>query len=484
MKKSTITGTDLIGISLTDAAYANPVTISSGARVLTGGMSIVARSNSWNINNFGYIDSLRSFGIALLEGGTVTNETSGHIIGYSGIAVKRAAGTVKNAGVIVAVGIGDSGIGLWDGGSVTNAAHASIYSAFYSGVYGGRALTAIDNLGSVKGFQFGVIFRDGGSVTNAAGGSISSLSDIGVYLTGRGLCSVVNSGSITGYNYGVFLGDAGGTITNGLGAAIKGEKKDGIHAWGPATVRNAGIIAGGRDAVYFQGAGDNRLIVQTGASFNGAVKAAATGSNTIELVSSASAGTLKNLGSQYLGFQTVTIDSGAAWTIAGAKSGFTGVKIEGFSSKDALDLTNVAFAAGDTATVSGTDVLTVKNAHGTTLATAQLSGTFTGVKLTVAGDGAAGIKITETASLPTKVSGSVGIDLAASGGTTNGGSTSSAVSEATLPYAGGMITNIALTRFAETVAAHVGHAGAALDLSTPAAAHGAVNQQFLAASNH
>ena len=502
MTTSIITGTVKTSVSLTTAAFTNPVTLSKTGVVITAGIGVLAKTNSWNINNLGYIHSLRNFGVVLLEGGSVTNAAGARIIGYGGIAIKRASGTVTNAGVIFAAGIGDAGIGLWNGGSVTNAAHASIYSGVYAGVYGGRAATAIDNLGTVTGFQFGVVFRDGGTVTNTAGASINSLTDIGVYLTGRALCNINNAGSISGSKYGVFLGDGGGSVTNATGGSIKGLLVDGIHAWGPSTVANSGTITGLRDAVYFQGTGANRLVVHAGAVFNGAVKASA-GSNTIELASSASAGTLKGLGAQYLGFQTLTIDSGAAWTIAGAKTSFPGVTIGGFNSKDALDLTGLPFAAGDNAAINGSGVLSVTNAGGVVLATAHLSGSFTGVTFAVASDGAGGIKVTESATGSSHIAGGVGIDLAAGGAVTNAGSNLGTAGEAGLNVAGGMITNSSgglvkgagivhaaaygvseLTRLAEAVAAYVGPSNAASNLSMLGELHNSPNHGVLAPARH
>ncbi len=497
MAKSTISGTVVSGVSLSSSIYVNPVTITSGARVSNGGNAVSAASN-WTIQNCGYVASANGFGIALSAGGAVTNAASCLINGYGGISIKGASGTVVNAGVILAVG--DSGISLEGGGSVTNAAGGSIYSALYSGLYGG-AFTTVDNQGSLSGLRFGVALRDGGSVTNAAGASIYG-GDKAVYLTGRALGTVLNSGSINGYNSGVYLFDLGGSVTNNAGGLISGTEKDGVISLGPATVANAGVIAGAIDAVYFDGVGANRLIVDAGAVFDGAVKAIAGGANVIELASSTNAGRLSGLGSEYLGFRTVTIDSGAAWTVAGAKGGFAGVAIGGFNSKDALDITDVAFAAGEKASANASGVLTVTNAGGTTLATVALSGNLSAIKFAVAPDGTGGIEITEGgafiqrseitgtyangialtaagytdpvtltgtgritaaaganalfASTPWEVlnsgavaaSGGFGVDLAAGGSLTNAGSIASATGGAVFLGAGGMVTNSAGGRIA------------------------------------
>ena len=489
MEKATISGTVSTGVSLTSAVYTNPVTITSGAKVL----SAISAATDWTIQNNGYIASANRFGIALSAGGAVTNAAGGMIDGYGGISVAGAAGTVANAGVILSAG--DAGVSLKSGGSVTNAAGGSIYSALYAGLYGGASTTVCNN-GNLGGLRFGVVLRDGGSVTNAAGASIYGVADKAIYLTGRAFGSVLNSGSIYGYNFGVYLFDQGGSVTNTAGGSISGKNRDGVISLGPATVANAGVITGATDAVYFDGAGANRLIVSAGAVFNGAVKAVGGGANVIELTSSANAARLSGLGSEYVGFQSVTIDSGAAWTVAATKGGFAGVRIAGFNSKDALDVTDVAFAAGDTAVANASGMLTVSNAKGTVLATVALSGNQSAVKFAVSADGTGGLEIEEagafvqrseitgthaigialtpagytnpvTVTSTARISAALGpallaqtswsvrnngtvsgltgagIDLAAGGSLANAGSISSVVGAAVFVGAGGMITNSA-----------------------------------------
>lgn len=411
MARSLITGTITTGVTLTSAAYTDPVTIASAAHLSGHGVSA---ATFWVVDNDGHISAGRGTGIVLTAGGSVTNGVGATIAAYGGVAAVKGAGNVLNEGVIVAYG--HAGVSLRKGGSLTNAANASIYSG-YAGVYGSLVGPAISvhNQGSLKGLRFGAVFRDGGDLTNAAGGAITSVGDTAVYAAGRRFNHVVNAGHITGYDTGVFLGVSGGSVVNNAGALITGTHKDGVLASGPATVWNAGTITGGKDAVYFDAGGANRLIKVAGAAFHGAVHAIAGGSNVIELASSANAGTLAGLGSEYTGFQTVTIDAGAAWTVAGAKAGFSGVTIGGFGSKDALVMTDVAFATGEKATINASDVLTVTNAGGATLVTAHLSGNFSGAQFAVASNGAGGIRITESGVLAAHSTGSepAGVSLTA-----------------------------------------------------------------------
>ena len=85
---------------------------------------------------------------------------------------------------------------------------------------------------------------------------------------------------------------------------------------------NAGYISGSSYAVKFAAGYTNRLVIDPGATFNGTV----TGGNpigngkasTLELGSGASAGTLSGIGSQFVDFIGVDVDSGADWVLTGA----------------------------------------------------------------------------------------------------------------------------------------------------------------------
>jgi hypothetical protein len=79
-------------------------------------------------------------------------------------------------------------------------------------------------------------------------------------------------------------------------------------------VTNAGTITGsGGTAVTFAGTGSKRLVVDPGAVFNGKVSGGTPSSATLELASGGSAGTLSGLGTSFVNFGSVTVDSGASW---------------------------------------------------------------------------------------------------------------------------------------------------------------------------
>jgi hypothetical protein len=205
----------------------------------------------------------------------------------------------------------------------------------------------IENAGTVAGSPFyGIYLHGGSSLTNDAGKHISG-NNSAIVDSGYGAFStVINAGSISSSgSFGVAM-DAGGTVTNMAGATINGGSS-GVEIGGSrtGTVTNFGTITGSTHAVYLHSSGTNLLVVGAGAVFTGNVVAQNNG--TIELASSASAGTISSFGTQYSGFQNMTIDSGATWEVTGAVSGFNGETITGFTSVDSIDLTGMSFAAGE-----------------------------------------------------------------------------------------------------------------------------------------
>src|SRR5579859_4893116 len=101
MARSQIGATITTGITLTSAAYSNPVTITTTASIIGSSRgAAVSAAATWTIDNCGQIYSARNAGIALSAGGMVSNASSGTINAYSGVSIGGASGTVVNAGVI------------------------------------------------------------------------------------------------------------------------------------------------------------------------------------------------------------------------------------------------------------------------------------------------------------------------------------------------------------------------------------------------
>jgi hypothetical protein len=257
---------------------------------------------------------------------------------------------------------------------VTVASGASISGS--DAIYAAQNWT-IQNEGAVSGdtINSGIhLDGGGGAVTNTASGSISG-GAYGINITGAA-GMVANYGSIGGGNTGVYIGQGTDAFIENTGT-ISGDGLFGVYLAGTdATLENSGTVAGAY-AAFLDADTANRLIIEAGAVFGGVVKANATAANTIDLAPGA--GTLVGLGSEYIGFQTVTIDSGATWDVTGAVAGFAGVTVEGFTSHDKIDLTDLAFDAGNQADLNpSTDVLTISDSAGHVLGTIQFDDSVTG----------------------------------------------------------------------------------------------------------
>ena len=322
------------------------ITNNAGGSIYGRQFGVFTESVPSTIVNAGKISASDYDGLVLGHGGSVTNAAGASIVGSSGgiYAKYRASATITNAGSISGTATGSAGVFLDDGGAITNAASASISGASF-GVYIAGASGTLTNSGNISGTTYdGVILGDGGSVTNAKGGSITSGNN-GVYLQHGGTVTNAVGGSVSGAAFGVFvIGgsgtvvnaghisgtnnfgidlSAGGTVSNAAGALIS-SGGIGVAVYGTGgTVTNGGTITGSSYAVAFSNSGNNRLVVNPGAVFNGRVLAGSSGSNTLELTSGASAGSIGGIGGSIYGFGTVAVDTGATWTLAGSNTAGT-----------------------------------------------------------------------------------------------------------------------------------------------------------------
>ena len=296
-----------------------------------------------------------SFGAALYDGGDFVNEAGGTVTNDAfGVVVRGAYGTIDNAGTIygrvqaVYMGATNSLLIVHPGavfeGSVAAGAHATTSTIELAS---GAITGTLTGVGSEYS-GFGTIVIDSGATWNI--GPISTAE------------TIQNAGTIVGGASadGILL-EAGGSVINQAGGAISGEYAVGVMGGG--TVENAGTMSGTNASVVFYSDAANRLIVDAGARFNG--KVLGDGSqNTIELTANSGAGTLSGLGSEYVGFQTVTIDSAATWDIAGKIAAFETTAIDGFNSHDQLDLTDLTFNGADTVTLNSSNQLIIADAGG------------------------------------------------------------------------------------------------------------------------
>ena len=390
---------------------------------ITGYYGVDISGAAGTVVNAGTITATGSYAYAVLlrDGGSVTNQAGASISGYyGGVVIRNAAGTVVNDSLITATDTyeGATGVYLTAGGSVTNAARASI-SGPYGVFVGSNSTGTVVNYGAIISqggyskyggiYGAGVELAGGGSVTNEAGAIISGYYPV---LIEGGPGTVVNEGIIAsnGSPPGVEL-EAGGSVTNEAGGSIYGSVGVGINgtaASSPATLVNAGTITGNYGTAARFGDVNAHLTLYPGASFNGTVEATASYtnvggsiislSNTLDLASASSAGTLAgSIGgsaAQYQNFQTITLADNADWTLSGTvavgetlilgNAGVIGLgdtatnptdfagTLENLVAGDTIVLTNDAYSSADQVSLGAGNVLSVTSGA-STLADLQLA---------------------------------------------------------------------------------------------------------------
>jgi hypothetical protein len=287
--------------------------------------------------------------------------------------------TISNAGSVAPSAAGAIGVESDNSGnSLTN------YGAIHGGA--GSNSSAGGSGGVGVNFTLGATLTNTGTIAGGKGGEgsagVGGAGGAGVNLLAG---TLTNTGSMTGGAGGI------GTTTGGSGGA-------GVFLNG-GTLTTAGIISGGAggsgapkgvagDAVKF-GTAASTLLVDPGAVFNGQVVANNT-HDVLELSGTQSGGTPITLGTQFTNFATLDFASGAHWTVDATKADLTAhaLTIDGFSSSDKLDITNLA-AAGETLNFNPTsDVLTITK--GATTITLQFDNAFSGKHFVLSADGHGG----------------------------------------------------------------------------------------------
>ncbi len=290
----------------------------SGVRVAGNGVVV----------NYGSISSTfasRRFeagvGLSLIGGGSVINAASGLISGDN-YGVESSGGTtvLYNFGSIKNNDATDgASVYLNGGGLVTNAVAGLIAGGQY-GIEVADGPGFVLNSGTIAnvnaGAGAGIAAKAAASINNYDTGLITG-AEYGVALMGFGI--VTNSGSIAGGVAGVHS-TAIGHVTNTAGASIDGGAIGVVLAVG-GTVINAGSITGGEGkALAFYGTAAGRVVVDAGAVFNGNVVGSTSASNTLELASGTTTGTISGIGSSFVNFGSVLVDSDARWELTGANS--------------------------------------------------------------------------------------------------------------------------------------------------------------------
>jgi Hint domain len=337
-------------------------TVQSGAPNSFKG-AVVSFNPNVTVENSGAISG-QFFGVYLGAGGVVTNQAGGVVTGAAstGILVKAGTGTVVNAGS-VAGAIG--GIALYSG---VNASNASTGVVIATGSFGSEGFSlaptdTLDNAGSVSAGDAGVVLAGGSALTNESTGTISQSGGyalnnhfVGVFLSSGG-ATLINAGSISGQNYGVDILN-GSTVINRTGGWIGSGTNIGAYVANGGTLINAGSITGGAYAVQLKprhptDSGTARLVVDSGAIFNGAVSGGSTIGypfvGVLELASSSSDGTLSGLGTQFINFASIAIDPSAVWTLAASSTIASGAALS--------ELANASLISAGTLVNNGSIVL-------------------------------------------------------------------------------------------------------------------------------
>jgi hypothetical protein len=347
---STISTTITNGVTLGQAGYTSPLTITAKGFVsnsASGSAAVYAASTYANadIRNLGTIIDTGTGGNGIFfgDGGSVGN--SGLIEGAFGVHGVGPSATVTNSGTILSTATGRqsndvfaTGVFLNLGGVVDNT--AGLIQG-YQGVYiydGSSGTGTVTNAGTIVGSGtftgLGVRITGGNNsglniVDNQSGGLItggvliSAASNTAPTLTNNGTIvgdvlfespggSLDNTGLIKGPNP-VDMLDSGfdATLTNsGTIVATNLSSDDVEFERGSVTNSASGQIVGGRFGIYFEGGGTN-----SGAVVNsGTVAPTATNGIGIELVSLSSAG-LTNSG-LIIGAGGVTFKSDSAASVS------------------------------------------------------------------------------------------------------------------------------------------------------------------------
>ncbi len=385
---ATVIGTSGFGLRVSGSTSVTSSVVNgpSGATsaLITGGVGGVRIDGAGTVTNFATISAAAvggpgtGAGVFIGAGGALSNgsasATGASILGASqGVRFYNGgAGTVTNFATITASATNGAGIELDKGGSVVNGASNVTTALISGGLNGIVKATTLTNYGTVIGSTAYVnavgagygVGLSGGSVFNAASGVILGAST-GIRFVGSS-ATLVNLGRVIAAGYGgvgVYLGPAGSTVTNG------------------------GTIGGAGGAVKFAGGGANRLIVNPGAVFQGAVSA--SGTSTLELaLGNASAGTLQGIGSTVTNFATLQFDTGAQWIVEGSAAGLPGA-ITGFAAGDTIDVDGFV-AVSDTYTGSGLILTDAASNH----ATLGIQGSFSTSDFKFLSDGHGGTDVT------------------------------------------------------------------------------------------
>ncbi len=323
--------------------------VASGATLLSGGtqtISLGGIGRATTVSASGAL-AVTAGGVAsgtILSSGGAATVVSGTLSGANlvGGGATVSAGGIASSTQVSAGTLTISSGGIARSGQVTSTG-LEIISA------GGVASATILSDGGGQsvlsgGVASATVVSSGGQMTVASGGgAVDVRGALGGAIVNHGVISgtVATSGTaITGSGGAVTVSNDGTIAGTGLvgGVAIK------LAAGG--TVSNAGVISGSNGtAIVFGGGTSNTLIMDVAGSITGVVSAVSSASNTLELSGTTSTGVISGYGTKFLGFQTLQVDSGSTWELAGTTVLGSGVTV--------VDDGTLLIGTGDSLTIAG-----------------------------------------------------------------------------------------------------------------------------------
>ena len=222
---------------------------------------------------------------------------------------------------------GNTGVGLDDGGSITNTASGTISGTYYS----------------VKAYNAGATILNAGSL----GGGDGS-----VYLGAGG--SVGNSGVISGANHGVFITAEAGTVTNSGTVASDVHDNFAVMLLAGGTVTNTGLIEGG-DGVLVDG-GNGTVSNAVGATISGNYDGVYVSGATASVSNAGSINATYGYGVVFNGVSAASMTNSVGGTITAGESGvftYDGGSLQNAGQITSRDYDGVYFYNGGTVTNSG-----------------------------------------------------------------------------------------------------------------------------------